>query len=158
REGGRSQAGAPLARVRAAAPPDEREGRYLQAPLAFLEGDYDGSLAILDKLKDTRVKAEAGELETLVARTRAVTRGFVPKESPAGHFVFYYAPGRDEAIVDWAAEALDAAYQRIGEDLGYFPPEEVRVEIIGRPRDLAQLSTLTEKDIETSGTIALCKY
>ncbi|HKA87974.1 MAG TPA: tetratricopeptide repeat protein [Haliangiales bacterium] len=157
-EEGRIEDARPLVQALVAASPDEPEVRYLQGHLAFLEGDYDRSLAILDKLKDTRVKAEAGELETLVARTRAVTRGFVPKESPAGHFVFYYAPGRDEAIVDWAAEALDAAYQRIGEDLGYFPPEKVRVEIIGRPRDLAQLSTLTEKDIDTSGTIALCKY
>jgi tetratricopeptide (TPR) repeat protein len=34
----------------------------------------------------------------------------------------------------------------------------VRVEILGAPADLARVSTLTEKEIETTGTIALCKY
>ena len=157
-EEGRIEDARPLVQALVASSPDEPEVRYLQAHLAFLEGDYERSLAILDELKDTRVKGEAGELETLVARTHAVTRGFTHKDSPAGHFVIFYAHGRDDVIVDWAADALDAAYQRIGEDLGYFPPEKVRVELVARPRDLAQLSTLTEKDIETSGTIALCKY
>jgi tetratricopeptide (TPR) repeat protein len=46
----------------------------------------------------------------------------------------------------------------IGEDLGYEPNEPVRVEILSHPSDLARVSTLTAGEIETTGTIALCKY
>ncbi len=34
----------------------------------------------------------------------------------------------------------------------------MRIEIYGSPADLAQASSLTEEEIEASGTIALCKY
>jgi hypothetical protein len=43
-------------------------------------------------------------------------------------------------------------------DLGWQPTEPVRVEIYPEVADLARVSTLTLKEIETSGTIALCKF
>ena len=46
----------------------------------------------------------------------------------------------------------------LGDDLGWRPTEPVRVEIYPEVADLARVSTLTLKEIETSGTIALCKY
>jgi tetratricopeptide (TPR) repeat protein len=70
----------------------------------------------------------------------------------------YYPPGKDEILVDLAGEVLEAAYRAMGEDLGYHPSEPIRVEFLSRPRDLARMSPLTEKEIETTGTIALCKY
>jgi hypothetical protein len=55
-------------------------------------------------------------------------------------------------------ETLDRAWQVIGDDLGRHPTGKIRVEILGRPRDLARVSTLTEQEIETTDTIALSKY
>jgi Flp pilus assembly protein TadD len=136
--------------------PGDAEVRALVAHLAFLEGDYDRALAILETLDDPRVRAEVAELKPLVEKTRAATRGFARKETAS--FVIHYEPGRDEALVDLAGEALEAARARIGEDLGYHPPKKTRVEILPRVSDLAKVSTLSERDIETSGTIALCKY
>ncbi|MBI4512077.1 MAG: tetratricopeptide repeat protein [Deltaproteobacteria bacterium] len=135
---------------------DDPETKYLAAEIAFLEGDYPGALALLSAMSDARGKELARDLLPLVSATLEATRGFLRRESE--HFVFSYPAGKDEVLVDVAAEALEAACKQIGEDLGYLPSAKVRVEILPRPTDLARVSTLTEKEIETSGTIALSKY
>jgi Flp pilus assembly protein TadD len=138
--------------------PDQPEVRWLEAELAFHDGDYAGALKHLDGVPDDAVDGEAGATRSLAANSLAVTNGFVHKDSPGGHFTIYYAPGPDELMVDLAGEALDQAWARIGDDLGWKPTDKIRVEILGRPSDLAHLSTLTEQEIETTGTIALSKY
>jgi thioredoxin-like negative regulator of GroEL len=136
--------------------PDDADAQTLAAQLAFLDGDYEKARDLLDKI-DIR-KGLAAELKGLVASTLAATKGFDKKTSPGGHFVLFYSPGKDEVLVDLAAETLEGAYQKIGEDVGWRPARPVRVEILPRISDLARVSTLTEREIETSGTIALCKY
>ena len=136
--------------------PDEPETRYLQAQLAFLDGDYAAARAILDKLDDPRVRDVVRDLAPLVAATEATTRDF--DEKAFAHFVIRYPPGKDEVLVDLAGEALEAAWAAVGDDLGWRPATRVRVEILPEITDLARVSTLTEREIETSGTIALCKY
>jgi tetratricopeptide (TPR) repeat protein len=138
--------------------PDQPEVRWLEAELAFHDGDYAGSLKDLDGVPDDAVDGEAAATRSLAANTLAVTNGFVHRDSPHGHFTIYYAPGPDELMVDLAGEALDTAYDVIGDDLGWKPTDKIRVEILGRPSDLSHLSTLTEQEIETTGTIALSKY
>jgi Flp pilus assembly protein TadD len=138
------------------AAPDDADAQTLAAQLAFLDGDYARADAILTKL-DAK-KGLAAELLPLVASTLAATKGFVSKTSEGGHFIIFYPPGKDEVLVDLAAETLEAAYATIGEDVGWRPTRPVRVELLPRITDLARVSTLTERDIETSGTIALCKY
>jgi len=44
------------------------------------------------------------------------------------------------------------------EDLGWTPPDKIRVEVVNNARELARVSTLTEKQIRTTGTIAICKF
>ncbi|HTJ43138.1 MAG TPA: tetratricopeptide repeat protein [Kofleriaceae bacterium] len=138
--------------------PDQPEVKWLEAELAFHDGDYTGALKDLDGVSDDAVDGEAGATRSLAANTLAVTNAFVHKDSPGGHFTIYYAPGPDELMVDLAGETLDKAWDRIGDDLGWKPTEKIRVEILGRPSDLSHLSTLTEQEIETTGTIALSKY
>jgi tetratricopeptide (TPR) repeat protein len=138
--------------------PGTAETRWLLAELAFLDGEYKKAALHLDGIADDTGSGAVGELRRLVATTHEVTDGFATLESAGGHFQIVYAPGKDEAIAALAGEVLDAAWDRLGEDLGYQPAEAVRVEILGRPADLAMVSTLSEKEIETTGTIALCKY
>ncbi len=88
--------------------------------------------------------------------TLEVTHGFVTKRS--AHFEIKVAPGKDEVLIAPALDALEKALAAIGGDLGVHPPELIRVEIYGDVRDLAKVSPLTVAQIETSGTIALCKY
>lgn len=138
--------------------PDTAEVKWLKAELAFQSGDYATAVKLLEPLPDTAVDGLVGQTKKLAASTLGVTETFVEVRSPAGHFVIRHAPGPDATIATLAGEVLDAAWERIGEDLGYKPADPIRVELLGAPSDLAKLSPLTEADIETTGTIALAKY
>ena len=138
--------------------PNAPETRYLRGELAFLDGEYQKAIEFLQGLDGDAVDGNVGSLRALAASTIEATRGFASQKSPGGHFVIHYQPGKDEAIVELTGEVLEAAYKAMNEDFGYAAPEPVRVEILGAPSDLARVSTLTEKEIETTGTIALCKY
>ena len=85
-----------------------------------------------------------------------MTSGYV--EAAGKHFVIAHAPGRDELLAPYALEALDRAWAALGDDFGDRPAGLTRVEIYPEVADLAKVSTLTLKEIETSGTIAICKF
>lgn len=138
--------------------PKAAETRYLLGEMAFIDGDYPRALRHLRGLDNKAVGGNVGHLRSLATTTYSVTKGYAHRESPRKHFVVYYPPGKDEVLVDLAIEVLERAYDRLGSDFGFYPPERVRVEILSRPAELAKLSTLTEREIETTGTIALCKY
>jgi len=148
-----------------ASAPGEAATVYLDALVRFNAGDYDGAAARLDELGKRGGHgpgtSEIKELADRVERTRAATRGFVEARSPDGHFIIRHQPGRDALLVPYALAALEAARQAIGLSdfaAGAQLEAPVRVEIYPEVADLARVSTLTEKEIETSGTIALCKY
>jgi len=138
--------------------PKKAETRYLRGELEFIDGNYDRVLELLDGLGDDAIYGNVGSLRSLTVTTGSATRGFANYESSGGHFIVQYAPGPDEVIAELAGEVLEKAYAEIGKDFDFYPKEKVRLEILGAPSDLAKVSTLTEKDIETTGTIALCKY
>jgi tetratricopeptide (TPR) repeat protein len=138
--------------------PNAAETRYLAAELAFAEGAYPRALTLLEGVDDDVAGGNVGMLRALAGSTLEVTKEFTSRPSAGGHFVIWYAPGKDEVIAELAGDVLEAAYRELGADLGYYPSEPVRVELLGKPADLARLSPLTETEIETTGTIALCKY
>ena len=141
-----------------AAEPDAVETRYLQAELAFLDGNYARALELIEGMRAGEVGGNVGALRALATSTLEATKGFLTARSSGGHFVISYPPGKDEAIVALTGDVLEAAYRAMSDDLGYKTPGPVRVELLSAPADLARVSTLTEKEIETTGTIALCKY
>lgn len=135
------------------------EAHVLAAHLAFLDGNYTGSLAELAAARGGgRAAPDARELQPLAQSTAAAVSGFTEQKSPSGRFIVRFQPGKDGWLVPYAFEALDAAWERIGEDLGERPAKPVLVEIYPEVAHLAKVSSLTMKEIETSGTIALCKY
>ena len=114
----------------------------------FYEGDYAGAVALLE--------GSPSEFSKLAAASLAEVKGCETRES--SHFILRFPKGKDEILAPYALETLEKAYAAIGADLGFFPPEKVRVEILRDPAALARMSPLTEKEIHDSGTIALCKY
>ena len=66
--------------------------------------------------------------------------------------------GRDKAILPYIVDVLVATDKALAKDFGFRPSERILVEIYPEISFLAKVSPLTQKDIETSGTIALCKY
>jgi tetratricopeptide (TPR) repeat protein len=134
--------------------------------VAFVDGDLAFELGQYERAEQRLTEAagklrgqlgdEAKQLRDLVHATFDATRGFA--ESRGTHFVIRHAPGKDALLVPYALDALERAYEALGHDFGWSPSEPVRVEIYPEVADLAKVSTLTLKEIETSGTIALCKF
>lgn len=131
---------------------------YLRARLAFFEGRYEDAVKHLDQALTQRERDDWKALRQLVQDTHDVTKGHKVALSPRGFFEISYPPGKDEVLLPFAFEALDAAYDAFADELGYRPPTPIRVEVYDQPSVLAAVSVLTEDEIRTSGTIALCKY
>jgi tetratricopeptide (TPR) repeat protein len=138
--------------------PTDPDVRWVRGELAFVDGRYADALKALDGVPDNTGGGAVRDLRALVTSTHDLTSTFVKKKSAGGHFEIAYAPGPDEVIVDLAADVLERAYAAIGDDLGHRPTGVVRVELLAAPSDLAKLSPLSEREIETTGTIALSKY
>jgi len=144
----------PLVRAK----PHDPEVAFVDGDLALHRGQYARAAERFGEAMKMRgrVGEEARQLRDLAQATDETTRGYV---SLAGkHFVVWHKPGRDDLLASYALETLEKAMAALGDDLGWRPSEPIRVEIYPEVADLARVSTLTLKEIETSGTIALCKY
>jgi len=131
--------------------------RYLAAQVAFFQQKYAKAGKILQSISAGSPLAPKSEaLAVLVQATEARTSQFQTYETD--HFLLRYAPGKDELLPLYAGEALELAYQRIGEDLGNHPQGKMVIEFYPNWRDFIAVSTLTEKEVRTSGTVALCKF
>lgn len=133
--------------------PDVPPVQALLGAVRFHQGDYEGAVRLL------RRAAEGGDAPGLLALAESTlqeTRGFVAMESE--HFVVRVPPGKDELLQPIALEALEAAWSRITDAFDYRPRHKIAVDILHDAKGLASVSSLTVKEIETSGTIALCKY
>ncbi len=133
--------------------PDVPPVQAVVGAVRFHQGDYEGAVRLL------RRASEGGDtvpLLPLAQSTLAETRGNVSAES--AHFVVRVPPGKDEALQPIALEALEAAYAAIGAAFDYQPKRKIVVDILHDARGLASVSTLTVGEIETSGTIAICKF
>ncbi len=123
--------------------------------LRLSEQRYDEAVALLERATAAAPGMSSDYLE--VARAaREVTRDYASAESD--HFVVRMPKGKDEVLAPYVLEALEAQRRALEEDLGDAPPGKVAVEILPSTRALARLSTLTEQEIRTSGTIAICKF
>lgn len=138
--------------------PDLAEVAYLRARLEFFQGNYEGAVQRLDQAIAQTPRADFVQLRDLVSATHNVTKNYKKFKSPKGYFEISVEPGKDEVLLPFAFEALDIAYEELGKELGYLPPVPVRIEVYPRTSTLAEVSILTEAEIRTSGTIALCKY
>jgi tetratricopeptide (TPR) repeat protein len=129
---------------------------YLQGYERFLAGDYPVGVAKLRAAgeqapEDVNIKS----LGALVAAAEKAIAGHSERRS--AHFVLRY-PSEDGVLADYALEALETALQNLGADLGYTPARPIHVDIYRSPSDLAAVSTLTEQEVQRTGTIALCKW
>lgn len=142
----------------AAANPNAAEVLALEARVDFYEGRYAEAAQRLDQALTQSQRPDWAELRDLAVATRDVMAKHERHLSPKGYFAVYVEPGRDRVLLPWAFEALDVAYEAFAEELGYRPPTPIRVEVYAKTSTLATVSVLTEEEIKTSGTIALCKY
>ena len=137
--------------------PDVPPVQALLGAVKFHQGDYDGAVALLRRAAEADGSAGGGPgLLALAESTLAETKGFVSAESE--HFIVRVPPGKDELLLPIATWALEDAFDRITAAFDYVPRHKIAVDVLHDARGLASVSTLTKKEIETSGTIALCKF
>ena len=138
----------------AAAHPLDGAGRLTLGLLRVYQHRYDEAVPLLEG-------GLAGQHDPLgylriAKNAAALAKGWALATSD--HFEVAYPKGKDEVLVPYLLETLEAQRAALEKDLGVAPPERVRVEILSTPTDLSRLSSLTEAEIRGSGTIALCKY
>ena len=129
---------------------------YLYGKLFFYEGDYKDSLSYLEKAASKTSNNEVIQLYSLVKNTYEENKNF--KKVETEHFIIFYHRGMDVILLPYAEETLEKSWFALKEDLDFAPEGKIRVEIYPFYEDFMRVSTLTRKDIETSGTIALCNY
>ena len=132
--------------------PDDPAARAMEARVLFFEGRYADALERLDEL------GAEGPFRRLVEATVRAAQGF--RSRRGNGIVVYWAHPKDEILVEPALEVLEAAREAVAEHLGFRPgPDEpVRVEIYPTVASFTAVSTLTRREVETSGTIGLCKF
>jgi len=121
--------------------------------LRLHEQRYDEAVALLERSSGSGLGRDWLDL---ARNSRDVTKGYQRAESE--HFAVSHPKGKEEVLAPYLLEALEAQRAALEKDLGWVPPGRVTVEILDSTRELARLSTLTEEEIKTTGTIAICKF
>lgn len=142
-----------LAELERVAPEGVEAVAYYRGRVAFEEGRYADAVTQLEK---AGVGDKPGSWLRLAKDTRDIVSPMLTAES--AHFVVHYPKGRDEVLVPWTLETLEAARTALEKDLGYAPPGKIRVELVGSAAELSKVSTLSKEAIRTTGTIAICKF
>lgn len=136
--------------------PDDPATLALLGLVKMHMSDYEGAVALMREAEQAGVPKMMVAEEEAAEAARVATDGYA--EAISEHFIIRYIPGRDQILVPYAIETLEAAHQRIGTLLGWQPAGRVAVELYPSAKTLAQVSSLTKEDIENSGTIALCRW
>ena len=131
----------------------------LEGELMLYQGRYaEAHERLRQAVRANRTSAPLKRLRDLAGATAETTRGFTRHLSAGGNFEIWTPRGKDELLAPFAAETLEATRKALAADLGHRPPSRLRVEVLETPEDLARVSPLTLKQIQRSGTIALCDF
>ncbi len=132
--------------------PLDPSGQSALGLLRLYQHRYEEAVPLLE---GTGARDPGGHLR-IARNAAALQKNWATAESD--HFVMAYPKGKDEVLIPYLVEALEAQRAALAADLGVAPPGKVRVEILNGVGELAKLSSLTDAEIRGSGTIALCKY
>jgi tetratricopeptide (TPR) repeat protein len=135
-----------------AADPDDAAVKLAGGILRFFEQRYDEAIPLIES---SGVADPSGYL-ALAKAARKVVADDARAESD--HFVVSHPKGKDEVLVAYLVDALERQRAALGKALGYVPEGRLAVEIVSDVKELAAVSTLTEDEIRTSGTVAVCKF
>ena len=136
--------------------PDNAFVLALVAEVKLHMSDYGGAVTFFERAKKAGAPDVVLRDAGLAEAARVATQGYA--ESIGENFIIRYQQGKDAILVPYAMETLDQALDEIGKLLGWRPRSRIIVEFYPTAATLAAVSTLTEEDIENSGTIALCKW
>lgn len=142
--------------------PDAAPVVFQRALLAFYGGDYAGAAELAERAIQQIGEHQAPKpwLSTreLIASTLDATRNYEHVLSPDGRYSVAYPPGEDKVLLPYAFDVLRSMDHVLTDVVGVAVPGPIRLEVYPSAAALAQVSTLTLEQIETSGTVALCKW
>jgi tetratricopeptide (TPR) repeat protein len=120
--------------------------------LRFFEQRYDEAVALIE----ASGAGDAGGYLPLARAAQAITKDHVRFESE--HFVVSHPRGKDEVLVPYLVEALERQRGALQAAFGEPLPGRLGVEIVSDVKELAKVSTLSEAEVRTSGTVAVAKF
>ena len=122
----------------------------------FLAGDFRAAVAEYKAAIGTNVApAPLQEMLALAEGSAKVVDGYLERKS--NNFVFRF-PAEDAVLADYGLETLEAAAAALGGDLDFRPARPIPVDILRNSGDLATMTTLTDEEIERTGTVAVSKW
>ena len=122
----------------------------------FLAGDYLASAAHFKAAAQSSPRNNAyKEMAVLAEASAKVVK--THQERRSDHFIFRFA-AEDRVLADYGLETLEAIRAALEKDLGYTPTRPIVVDILRTSSDLATMTTLTEDEIERTGTVAVSKW
>jgi len=137
--------------------PKSAEALDFDARVKFYRGRYADALAAFDRalaIDSTNQRRQALKLFTQLTLDVHKTL----KRYESAHFILFVDEKRDGILVDYALDTLEKSYHAIGNELGYYPKEKVRVEIAPDATSFNAISTLSLRDIEETGAVGICKF
>jgi tetratricopeptide (TPR) repeat protein len=137
--------------------PEDPETLALAAAVQHQRGEHLSALGLIEAAEAGGAKGVGG-LKALIENSARYQTGFETRDTP--HFRIRFL-NKDEIVATYADLVLERAYSNIAGDLAFLPAErgeKIVVEIYPDARGLAGATGLTIKEIETSGTIAVCKF
>lgn len=133
---------------------------YLRGLLSFYRGDYLGAerdLSQAMQVAGTQAHPRWQHAQQMAASAQRLVGPMQVQESGGGRYRVHFTAA-DALLAPYALQILEAADAALSALLGVRVPGPLRLEIYPSAATLAQVSPLTESQIETSGTIALCKW
>jgi tetratricopeptide (TPR) repeat protein len=147
-----------LPKNEAAAP----QATFQRGLVDFYAGRYDDAVRAMEQAIANAPRspqlAEWRRLHGWATAARDITRDFAEAHSDDGRYVIRYQKGVDAVLVPYALEAMRDADRAIEAQLGIQLPSPIRLEVYPSARTLAEVSSLSIEHIQTTGTVALCKW
>lgn len=137
--------------------PKSDQALDFQARVAFYRGSYEEAVRLIEQalaIDSTNEQRQA--LRLLAQRTRDTVKHF--KRFESAHFILYLDEKKDGILAPYVLDTLEKSYQAIGQTLGFFPKQKVRVEIAPDAPSFNAISTLSLRDIEETGAVGICKF
>lgn len=121
----------------------------------FFDGNYDKAHAYLIRALELGAPDPYDDLG-LYERTKVVTQGYalVTRDQ----YQMRYRAGLDAILIDDAIAAMEKSAKHIAPLMGGPPPGEILLEVFPHARAFTEASSLTEKDVRTTGVVALSKW
>jgi tetratricopeptide (TPR) repeat protein len=128
-------------------------GRYAEAETLLAAALASGTL-----LEGSTEDEEARHYLALARGSQRALEGSVTVDSPDGHVQAVFADPKDALLAPYLFDAMAAAREALGADLGVRPDHPVRFEFLDDPLKLAMVTPLSVENIRTTGTVGVTKY